>query len=149
GHAIEHELTVLRRERVTRHDGSYRRQWIGSALVAGIVQIIAEVVVTTLAVIRCDERFPSDAVIERQMARDFPTVLNVSADIRLPRIQKALCAGGEAGWQSQEKIRKCQACPIRNSWNGASAIAVERERGVGGNVRIRSEIRVAVVDTES
>src|SRR5437667_8037591 len=83
------------------------------------------------------------------MAGGFPTILNVGAKVGLPRIQKALCTGGEAGWQSHEKIRKSKACSVRNSRNGAGAIAVKRERRIGGNVRIRIENRVAVVGAES
>ena len=49
--AIEHILPVLRRKRVTRHDCSYRRQWIGRALVTGVVEVIGEIIVATLAII--------------------------------------------------------------------------------------------------
>src|SRR5882762_1469357 len=83
------------------------------------------------------------------MAGGFPAVLKVGAEVGLARIQKALCTAGEAGWQSHEKIRKRQACPVGNPWNGAGAVTVECESWIGGNVGIRIENRVTVVGAES
>src|SRR5688572_826152 len=83
------------------------------------------------------------------MAGGFPTILSVGAEVRLPRIQKAPGTGGEAGWQSQEKIRKRKARAIGNSCNGAGAVTVKCEGWIGCDVRIGIENRVTVVGAES
>src|SRR6266404_6032227 len=115
--AIEHVLAVRWGKRVTRHDRSHWRQWVGRALVAGGVQVRGEIIMTAVAIIGGDKWFESDAVVHGQTAGGFPTILNVGAQVGLTGIQKALCAAGETGWQSREKIRECEACPVGDPWN--------------------------------
>src|SRR5262249_31672056 len=66
-----------------------------------------------------------------------------------PRIQKALRTAGEAGWQSQQKIGECEACPVGHSRNGAGAVTAKCEGWIGGNVGICREVRMTVVRAES
>src|SRR2546422_11227165 len=83
------------------------------------------------------------------MAGGFPTILNVGAKVGLARRQKALRTGGEAGWQSHQKIRKREACPVRDTWNSARAVPVECEVWIGGNIGIGVEIGMTVIGAES
>src|SRR5262245_7078841 len=98
GQATEHVLAVFWSKRVARHDCPHGRQRVGRALVAGVVQVVGEIVMPTLAVIRRNEGLPSNAVVQCEMACHFPTILNVRTKVRLPWIQKAFGAAGEAGW---------------------------------------------------
>src|SRR5262245_28577369 len=91
--AIEHELAVLWRFRVIGHDHSHWRQWVRLAPVAGLVQVVPEIVMAAFAVIRRDEGFPSEAVVDREATSQLPTILNVSAKVRLTRIQPASGTG--------------------------------------------------------
>ena len=102
--AVEHVFSIWRCARVTRHQQAYRCLWIGFADEAGIIEFIRKEIESTVTVIWCDERFITEAVIQREMLRGFPGVLQIESKIGLPWIEFTLSTGGKTRRISGQEV---------------------------------------------